>query len=32
MLAGFRTPDYFVRFFERRVGVTPVDFRNASAI
>lgn len=31
-LAGFGNTDYFVRFFHRRVGMTPRDFRKTSAV
>jgi LacI family transcriptional regulator, galactose operon repressor len=31
-LTGFRTSDYFVRFFHHRVGMTPRDFRSASTM
>lgn len=31
-LAGFGNPEYFVRFFNRRVGLTPKDFRKASTV
>jgi len=30
-LTGFRTSDYFVRFFHNRVGMTPRDFRSSGS-